>query len=108
MVYFIISIGTKFYGGDIKFMNADSLVILGQRSILVTFILATPVLGAALVTGVLISIFQAVTSIQDQTLSFIPKIVAVAAVLLFLGPWLSSTIVSFTTDLFANLGMYIN
>jgi len=94
--------------GDSKSMGEDSLIILGQRSILLTFILATPVLGAALITGILISIFQAVTSIQDQTLSFIPKIVAVAAVLLFLGPWLSSTMVSFTADLLANLGMYVN
>ena len=89
-------------------MGTDSLILLGQRSILITFIISTPILGTALVAGVLISIFQAVTSIQDQTISFIPKIVAVGAVLLFLGPWLSSTIVSFTADLLGNLGMYIN
>jgi flagellar biosynthetic protein FliQ len=89
-------------------MIDDTLVILGQRSIMTTLILATPILGTALVMGILISIFQAVTSIQDQTLSFIPKILAVALVLLLLGPWLSSLMVTFTADLFQNLVMYIS
>jgi len=89
-------------------MNYDPLITLGQRSILTTFIISLPILGAALATGILISIFQAVTSIQDQTLTFIPKILVIGLVLLFFGPWLSSTMVSFTQDLLANLAMYIN
>ena len=89
-------------------MPDDTLVILGQRSIMTTLMLATPILGTALLTGILISIFQAVTSIQDQTLSFIPKIFAVALVLLFFGPYLSSLMVSFAADLLSNLQMYIS
>ncbi len=88
-------------------MYENSLVLLAQRSIITVLMIATPILGTALLTGILISIFQAVTSIQDQTMTFVPKIFAVAIVLLFLGPWLSATMISFTTDLLANLGMYI-
>ena len=88
-------------------MYENSLVLLGQRSIITVLMIATPVLGTALLTGILISIFQAVTSIQDQTMTFVPKIFAVALVLLFLGPWLSATMVSFATDLLGNLAMYI-
>jgi flagellar biosynthetic protein FliQ len=89
-------------------MFGDPLITLGQRSILTTFIVSLPILGTALAAGILISIFQAVTSIQDQTLTFIPKIIAIGLVLLFFAPWLSSTMVSFTQDLLANLAMYIN
>ncbi|MBU1022861.1 flagellar biosynthesis protein FliQ [bacterium] len=89
-------------------MFEDPLISLGQRSIWTVLIIATPILGTALLTGILISIFQAVTSIQDQTMSFVPKIFAVAFILLLLGPWLSATMVSFATDLLANLEMYIS
>lgn len=89
-------------------MNDNSLVLLGQRSILTILTIATPILGTALLTGIMISVFQAVTSIQDQTMTFVPKIFAIAIILYILGPWLSATLVTFTAELLGNLGMYIS
>ena len=89
-------------------MPDNSLVLLGQRSILTILTIATPILGTALLTGIMISIFQAVTSIQDQTMTFVPKIFAIALILYLLGPWLSATLISFSTELLGNLGMYVS
>jgi flagellar biosynthetic protein FliQ len=69
--------------------------------------LATPLLGIALLTGVVISILQAVTGIQEQTLIFIPKIVAIALVLLFLGPWMGRVIIGFTIGIYTNMFQFI-
>ena len=80
---------------------------IGQRGLVTAITLATPLLGIALLTGVSISILQAITGIQEQTLIFIPKIIAIAAVLLFMGPWMGRIIVSFTVDIFSNLYLYI-
>lgn len=67
-----------------------------------------PLLGATLIVGILISIFQAVTSIQEMTLTFIPKIIVVAVVLYFLGPWMGQVLLSFTEQVFGNLQAYIS
>ena len=80
---------------------------LGQRGLVTAIILATPLLGVALLTGVIISILQAVTGIQEQTLIFIPKIIAIALVLLFLGPWMGRVIIGFTTEIFTNMYLYV-
>jgi flagellar biosynthetic protein FliQ len=86
---------------------SDIYLDLGQRGLITALTLATPLLGIALITGVTISIFQAITGIQEQTLIFIPKIVAIALVLLFLGPWMGQVIVGFATDLLSNMNFYI-
>jgi flagellar biosynthetic protein FliQ len=62
-----------------------------------------PLLLAGLVVGLIVSVFQAVTQIQEQTLAFIPKIVAIAAVLVILGPWMLGQIVTYTTDLYESI-----
>jgi len=80
---------------------------LGQRGLVTAITLAAPLLGAALLIGVVISILQAVTGIQEQTLIFIPKIIAIAVVLLFLGPWMGRIITGFTTEIFTNIYLYI-
>lgn len=80
---------------------------LGQKGLITAITLATPLLGAALLVGIIISIFQAVTGIQEQTLIFIPKIIAIALVLLFLGPWMGGVISQFASDLFTNMNLYI-
>ena len=85
----------------------DIYLDLGQRGLVVALLLATPLLGVALITGVVVSIFQAITGIQEQTLVFIPKIVAIALVLLFLGPWMGRIIVGFTTEILTNMAFYI-
>ncbi|MBR3204902.1 MAG: flagellar biosynthesis protein FliQ, partial [Bacillus sp. (in: Bacteria)] len=63
-------------------------------------------LALALIVGLIVSVFQATTQIQEQTLAFIPKIVAVLIGLVVFGPWMLSTIVSFTTELFSNLDRF--
>ncbi|MEP0814750.1 MAG: flagellar biosynthesis protein FliQ [bacterium] len=85
----------------------DVYLGIGQRAIMIALELALPILIVALVVGFLVSIFQAVTSIQEATLTFIPKIIAVAISLIFFGPWMGSTIYAFAADLFGNAWRYI-
>lgn len=88
-------------------MTPESLMGLAQNSIYVTLLILAPVLGIALVVGLIVSIFQAVTSIQEQTLSFAPKIIAVFVGMLILGPWMLSHLLDFTKNIFANLTSFI-
>jgi flagellar biosynthesis protein FliQ len=76
---------------------------IGRNALLMTVMLAAPMMGAALVVGLLISVFQALTQINEQTLTFVPKIIAVFAALLIAGPWLMSSLVGYTTGLFSML-----
>ena len=74
----------------------------------VALTLAAPLLLAALAIGLLISLFQAATQINEMTLSFIPKILGVCVVLIVAGPWLISVIVEYTRALFQNLPLLVN
>lgn len=85
----------------------DVFLDLGQRGLITAIMLAAPLLGIALITGVTISIFQAITGIQEQTLIFIPKIMAIGLVLLFFGPWMGRVIIAFTTSIYSNIWMFI-
>jgi flagellar biosynthetic protein FliQ len=76
---------------------------IGRNALMLTVMLAAPMMAAALVVGLLISIFQALTQINEQTLTFVPKILAVFAALLVAGPWLLNSLVSYTTGLFTML-----
>jgi len=80
---------------------------VGQQALVTALVVSLPLLGATLVVGILISIFQAVTSIQEMTLTFVPKILVVAAVLYFLGSWMGQVLASFSSQLFSNLPMLI-
>ena len=80
---------------------------IAQRAILVTLKLAAPILGFALFTGVLVSLFQAMTQIQELTLALIPKILAVILALILFGPWMLKVIVEFTYGLFVNIPHYV-
>ena len=80
-------------------MNEDFMLNLGQEALKTAMLLAAPILLVALVVGVSVSLFQAVTQINEATLSFIPKIVAIAIVLVIGGPWMLETITHYTTDL---------
>lgn len=64
-------------------------------------LISMPMLGVALVVGIAISLFQAVTQIQEMTLTFVPKIIAVFAAIIFAAPWMTEKMVSFTQNLFA-------
>lgn len=76
---------------------------LAYQGMRVTLLLAAPLLLTALATGLLVSLFQAATQINEMTLSFIPKILAVFTVLVVAGPWLLSLITTFTRELFTNI-----
>ncbi len=77
------------------------------EAITTAILLAAPMLLAGLLVGLVVSIFQAATSINEMTLTFIPKMLAVACALLFFLPWMIQTMLTFTTDLFRNIATYI-
>ncbi|MGB5145947.1 MAG: flagellar biosynthesis protein FliQ [Porticoccaceae bacterium] len=81
-------------------MTPDSVIAIGQEALKVTALLSAPVLGAVLVTGVLISLFQAITQINEMTLSFIPKLIVLALVLAVAGTWMIDLITNYTIQLF--------
>ena len=84
-------------------MNQDVVINLVMQAITVAVKVALPILLAGLVVGLLVSIFQAITQIQEQTLVFIPKVIALAAVLLIGGPWMLNQLLSYTTDLWSGI-----
>lgn len=88
-------------------MNQQFIVSLFKGMILTVLSLAGPMLFAGLITGLLVSIFQSVTQLRDQTLTFVPKIVAVAVTLVLFLPWMMNIIISFTTNLFLSVGNVI-
>jgi flagellar biosynthetic protein FliQ len=88
-------------------MDQDKVVSLIVDMMGVTMKIALPMLGVALVVGLLISILQAVTQIQEQTLSFIPKILGLVAVVAIAGPWMLGTIVTWTTELWQQIPNYV-
>ena len=81
-------------------MNPQTVVSIGREALSMVLLLSAPMLVAALVVGVTISIFQAITSIQEMTLTFIPKIVAVAVALLIFLPWMTNMAMDFTIHMF--------
>jgi flagellar biosynthetic protein FliQ len=78
-------------------------VQLLRGGVLQTLLIAAPLLLIGMVVGLIISIFQATTSIQEQTLSFVPKIAAILGALILLGPWIMTSMVQFTVRLFARI-----
>ena len=84
-------------------MTQDSVTSLLVDMMGITMKVAMPMLLAALIVGLLISVFQAVTQIQEQTLSFIPKIVALVAVIAIGGPWMLSSVTDWTTELWGGI-----
>jgi flagellar biosynthesis protein FliQ len=84
-------------------MNQDTVVNLASQAMSLALKIAGPILLVALVIGLLISVFQAVTQIQEQSLSLIPKIAGVAVVIVVLGPWMLGQLVSYTTALFTSI-----
>ncbi|MCB2184856.1 MAG: flagellar biosynthesis protein FliQ [Deltaproteobacteria bacterium] len=81
-------------------MTSDFIIGFAAEAIQTTLLLCLPVLGLGMVVGLAISIFQSVTQIQEMTLTFVPKIVAVMLGLLMFGPWMLSILVSYTEHIF--------
>ena len=88
-------------------MDQAFIIDIAMDSIKTTLLLSAPMLGFGLVTGLLVSIFQAVTSIQELTLTFIPKILAVFFALILFFPWLLQLMLSFTSNILINFPEYI-
>lgn len=88
-------------------MSSEFVLWLAERGITTILLVVGPLLILALAVGLLVSIFQATTQIQEQTLAFIPKIVAVLIGVVFFGPWMLSKMIEFTIDLYQNINIYI-
>lgn len=84
-------------------MNSQTVLTLGQQAIEMALLISAPLLLAALLTGLIISIFQAATQINEMTLSFIPKLLAVFAVMIFAGPWILTMMTDYMQRLFSNI-----
>lgn len=87
-------------------MTVDFVIGIMAEAIKVTLLISAPVLIVALIVGVAISLFQAVTQIQEMTLVFVPKILAVMVVLIAALPWMVSILLSYTHNLFVNIPNY--
>jgi flagellar biosynthesis protein FliQ len=88
-------------------MTQDTVVSLVVQMMGVTLKVAMPMLLVGLVVGLAISVLQAVTQIQEQTLSFIPKVLGLVAVVAIAGPWMLGTIVTWTQELWAQIPRYV-
>lgn len=84
-------------------MTPESVIEFGQHALYVAMLIAAPLLLTALAVGVLIGVIQAATQINEMTLSFIPKLIAMALVALIAGPWMLRTLVQFTRQLIESL-----
>ncbi|AXP09268.1 flagellar biosynthesis protein FliQ [Campylobacter hepaticus] len=88
-------------------MNESTLVALGVQTFKITLLLSLPMLIAGLVAGLIISIFQATTQINEMTLSFVPKIILIVIVLIFLMPWMTTTMIDFTQNIINQIPTFI-
>jgi flagellar biosynthetic protein FliQ len=88
-------------------MTSDYITGFFYEAIKITILLSAPMLLAGLLVGLLVSIFQSATSINEMTLTFIPKMLAVAAALIFFFPWMMQTLVGFTVQMFMSMNQYI-
>jgi flagellar biosynthesis protein FliQ len=88
-------------------MSSEFIIKLAGEAVYAVLKASAPMMILALVVGLVISIFQATTQIQEQTLAFVPKIVAVLLSMLIFGPWILNTLVDFTYNLLDNLYKYV-
>jgi flagellar biosynthetic protein FliQ len=89
-------------------MNPETIMSVGGRALEIALMIAAPMLLVGLVTGLIVGAFQAATSINEQTLSFIPKLLAISATLVFVGPWMLKVLISYTRELFESIPSLIN
>lgn len=84
-------------------MGIDSFAEITNQAVKVTLMISAPMLVGALLMGILVSLFQAVTQINEQTLSFIPKIIVIIGAMVICAPWMSDTLTTFTKELIINI-----
>ena len=85
-------------------MNEETVMMIGSEAIKTTMLLAGPLLFAAMAVGLLVSIFQAITQINESTLTFIPKMLAIVLVLVVMAPWMLEVLTSYTTHVLSSAG----
>lgn len=88
-------------------MNEELIIKLGQDALRTTAMIAGPILLTTLAIGLVVSIFQALTQINESTLTFIPKMIAVALVIVLAGPWMLDIMTSYTSNLFENIATMV-
>ncbi len=84
-------------------MSPETVIEIGRKALQTVLLTSAPMLLAALVIGLIISIFQAATQINEQTMTFVPKIVAVFVTLLIFGPWIMELLITFTTGIISQM-----
>ncbi|MCP3931251.1 MAG: flagellar biosynthesis protein FliQ [Bacteroidetes bacterium] len=84
-------------------MSPESVVHIGRKAVETVLLTAAPMLLVAMIVGLVISMFQAATQINEQTMTFIPKIVAVFITLLIFGPWIMNILITFATGIFTSI-----
>jgi len=84
-------------------MDAGVVMDIASNAMVTALMVASLVLLVSIVVGLAVSIFQATTHIQEQTLTFVPKVLAIAGVLILFGPWMISVLTTFITDLYSNM-----
>nr|WP_318683565.1 flagellar biosynthesis protein FliQ [uncultured Acetatifactor sp.] len=89
-------------------MTVEAVTEIANNALFLIIEVSLPVLLVSLIVGLIISIFQTVTSIQEQTLTFVPKIICVFLGLMIFGHWMISTMVEFTTQLWSSFSLYVN
>lgn len=88
-------------------MSETFVINLGREALYTVLLVSAPVLGLGLAVGLAVSIFQATTQLQEQTLAFVPKIIAVFIALVIFGPWMLSVLMDFTKGLLGNLHNFV-
>lgn len=89
-------------------MTPETVTTIGQQALWTTMLIAAPMLLSALIVGLLVGILQAATQINEQTMSFIPKLLVVVAALIVAGPWMLSVIVNFTQQIFGQIPIIVS
>lgn len=89
-------------------MTPESIMSLGRHAIEVTLMISAPMLLVALGVGLIVSIFQAATQINEQTLTFIPKLIGIFLVLVIAGPWMLTVMLDYMREMLGNIPMYVS
>ncbi|MBC9783429.1 flagellar biosynthesis protein FliQ [Heliobacterium chlorum] len=87
-------------------MTPELIIQLGRDALVAVLLISAPLLGASLLIGLIISVFQATTQIQEATLTFVPKIIAVLLVIMIFGPWMLQELMRYTDQLLGSLNQY--
>jgi len=88
-------------------LTEEFVIALGQNALLTLIKVAGPMIASGLLVGIIVSLFQATTQIQEQTLTFVPKILAILVALVLWGPWMLTVMLQFTHELLVNIPYYI-